>query len=368
MWKIFEFPMHHETQSVYRLPVHLPDQHRVSYHENDPIQDVMNRTHTKLTKFFEYCAANPEETKEITYDRFPEEYAWADNKWKKRRNSCKTIGRIYHVHPSETEKFCLRSLLINKASPKSFEDIRTVNNVIYSSFKAAAIAFGLFDDDSEWQKCMEEAATFRMPKALRRLFASILAFSEPADIRALWEKFYLELSEDFRLRIDCELTVLNLVCSDIEETLLLLNKTWNQYEGLPHFTRVQEETNRLIREEVNYNVSILEQHASQVLNLNQEQKYAFEKVMESIECSRGQAFFIDGPGGSGKTYLYNTILGTVRNNGKIALAVASSGIAAMLLDGGRTAHSRFKINLDTSDCFCNVSRGSLLGKQFYLTI
>ena len=54
-------------------------------------------------------------------------------------------------------------------------------------------------------------------------------------------------------------------------------------------------------------------------------------------------FFIDGPGGIGKTFLYNLLLGRVRCEGHIALAMASSGIATLLLNGGRTAHSRFKI-------------------------
>ena len=42
----------------------------------------------------------------------------------------------------------------------------------------------------------------------------------------------------------------------------------------------------------------------------------------------------------------NLILASVRSQGEIALAVASSGIAATLLVGGRTAHSTFKLPLD----------------------
>lgn len=64
-------------------------------------------------------------------------------------------------------------------------------------------------------------------------------------------------------------------------------------------------------------------------------------------------FFVDGPGGTGKTFVYSIMLAHVRSQGQIALAVASSGIAALLLKGGRTAHSRFKIPLDldrTSTC------------------
>lgn len=74
-------------------------------------------------------------------------------------------------------------------------------------------------------------------------------------------------------------------------------------------------------------------------------------------------FFLDGPGGTGKTFVYNTILAKIRSIGNIALAVASSGIAAELLEGGRTAHSRFKIPipiLETSTC--NISIQSSLAE------
>jgi len=56
-----------------------------------------------------------------------------------------------------------------------------------------------------------------------------------------------------------------------------------------------------------------------------------------------KTFFVDGLGGAGKTFLYGCILSNVRSIGDIALSMASSGIAALLLEGGCTAHSRFKI-------------------------
>ena len=46
--------------------------------------------------------------------------------------------------------------------------------------------------------------------------------------------------------------------------------------------------------------------------------------------------FFDAPGGTGKTFLINLILAKLRSEGNIALATASSGIAATLLTGGRT--------------------------------
>ena len=57
--------------------------------------------------------------------------------------------------------------------------------------------------------------------------------------------------------------------------------------------------------------------------------------------------FLDAPGSTGKTYLINLILSKIRSQGKIVLATASSGIAAILLQSGRTLHVTFKIPLDT---------------------
>jgi hypothetical protein len=56
-----------------------------------------------------------------------------------------------------------------------------------------------------------------------------------------------------------------------------------------------------------------------------------------------KTFFVDGLGGAGKTFLYGCLLSRVRSTGDIALSMASSGIAAVLLEGGCTTHSRFKI-------------------------
>ncbi|XP_022899120.1 uncharacterized protein LOC111412425 isoform X2 [Olea europaea var. sylvestris] len=77
-------------------------------------------------------------------------------------------------------------------------------------------------------------------------------------------------------------------------------------------------------------------------------------------------------GGTRKTFLYKALLISVRSQNFIALATASSGVAASLLPGGRTAHSRFKIPLETIDeVNCSVSKQSALGmllKMFRLII
>jgi len=51
-----------------------------------------------------------------------------------------------------------------------------------------------------------------------------------------------------------------------------------------------------------------------------------------------------------------------------ALCVASSAIAALLLDGGRTAHSRFKIPIPVFETsFCNIARNTQLKELIKLT-
>jgi len=65
--------------------------------------------------------------------------------------------------------------------------------------------------------------------------------------------------------------------------------------------------------------------------MNEDQKQVFNDVIEAIKQEHSKVFFIDGPGGTGKTFVYNTLLAHVRSNGDIALAVASSGIAAFVI-------------------------------------
>ncbi|GMF32049.1 unnamed protein product [Phytophthora fragariaefolia] len=47
---------------------------------------------------------------------------------------------------------------------------------------------------------MREAAEFRMPHQLRQLFTTILVYSQVADVRQLWERFYDDLSQYFAHR------------------------------------------------------------------------------------------------------------------------------------------------------------------------
>ncbi|KAF9789350.1 DNA helicase Pif1 like protein, partial [Thelephora terrestris] len=80
-----------------------------------------------------------------------------------------------------------------------------------------------------------------------------------------------------------------------------------------------------------------------IAQFNPEQLDAYQQIILSVEMQSGQTFFLNGPSGTGKTFVYNTVCNTVRSRGWIVLCVASSEIASLLLRGRRTAHSMFKI-------------------------
>lgn len=73
---------------------------------------------------------------------------------------------------------------------------------------------------------------------------------------------------------------------------------------------------------------------------------AFKTIMNVIVQKHSGVFFVDGPGGTCKIFLYRTLMASLRSRGEIVLATASSDIAATLLLDGRTPYSRFKILID----------------------
>ncbi|XP_078429361.1 uncharacterized protein LOC144701417 [Wolffia australiana] len=78
----------------------------------------------------------------------------------------------------------------------------------------------------------------------------------------------------------------------------------------------------------------------------------------------GNVFFVDGPGGSGKTFLYSAILAKIKASRLLALSTATSGIAALLLESGQTLHSTFKIPIPvTHVSTCGFSPDSMIGLQ-----
>ncbi|XP_076902402.1 ATP-dependent DNA helicase RRM3-like [Bidens hawaiensis] len=116
----------------------------------------------------------------------------------------------------------------------------------------------------------------------------------------------------------------------------------------------------LLSEELAYDKVMLAQEFEQLFSsFTDEQHSVFEEIIEAVDKNNGGVFFVYGYGDTGKTYLWKTLCASIRSQGKIVLSVASSGIASLLLSGGRTAHSRFHIPINlVDDSFCYINPDS----------
>jgi hypothetical protein len=96
-----------------------------------------------------------------------------------------------------------------------------------------------------------------------------------------------------------------------------------------------------------------------VHNLNPEHLSSFLEIIDHVIKRKGRVFFVDGPESTGKTFLYMFLIADVHSEGLIAVAIATSGIAASIMPGDHTAHSVFKIPNKTSDgSICKFSKQS----------
>ncbi|KAG3112923.1 hypothetical protein PI125_g7775 [Phytophthora idaei] len=275
---------------------------------------------------------------------------------------------MIHVPPRDMQRFYMRVLLCHRKGPTSFENLRTVDGVTHDSYREAALHAGYLEDDSECVACMTEASQFRMPYQLRQLFATIIVCSQVVEVGALWERFFDDLSLDFGYKYRSlegsakEEMVKFHTLKNLNDLLLANGSAVAHFEDLPqlfelpHLVLGSLLQNNLIRCEMEgHNHDVLQETVDQEHLLNDEQRSVYSTIIKAVDnpTPSNTLFFIDGTGGTGKSTLLKHILAKVRLSEKIALAVASSDIASLLLMGGCTAHSTFKIPLklnDTSTC------------------
>ena len=100
------------------------------------------------------------------------------------------------MQPSDPQRFAL-CLLLHRRGVPSFEDLRTADGLLCDTFRDATRAMGLLEDDSEHQRCLQEAAIMNMPSQLRQLFATLMVFQPPSYIRALYEEFKEAMCDDY---------------------------------------------------------------------------------------------------------------------------------------------------------------------------
>ncbi|XP_074352072.1 uncharacterized protein LOC141691232 [Apium graveolens] len=258
----------------------------------------------------------------------------------------------------------------------SYEDIRIVNNVIYNTYKEACFHHGLLECDDEWNNAITDDFVHQTGAQVCELFVTLLLFCDISDVRGLWEKYWKTFSDDIEHKQRKNYLRHNFVISDEQlECLTLFNvelqlrkrgKSVADFSTLPKLDKdlQQQSMNTLLYEECMYDRHVLAVEGKKCLTmLNERQRDVFQTVVDNVRNKRGGLYFVYGYGGTGKTFLWKTIIDNLRLEGKIVLAVALSGIASLLIQGGRTAHSRFKIPIDINEnSKCDIKQNSILAK------
>ncbi|XP_076948000.1 uncharacterized protein LOC143620122 [Bidens hawaiensis] len=277
------------------------------------------------------CNQIYDESKELNYIKFPSKFVWKkEGKCWERRKLGFSIGRIHSVSPALGEAYFLRILLNKVKGPTSFKDIRTVNGVVFPTFRDACYECGLLDDDMEYTEAIKEASNSGSGGSKK--FQRALKSTD------------LSLTEE---------QIKNLTLYEIEKLLLRNASTLRNLETMPFPDEhsVSTSNNLLINEELNYEPQDLQnEYDNLFVSLTEEQRCIFLEITKAVEINKGGVFFVYGYGGTGKTFLWKTLSASIRSKDQIVLNVASSGIASLLLTGGRTAHSRFQISNEDSTC------------------
>ncbi|XP_019170931.1 PREDICTED: uncharacterized protein LOC109166402 [Ipomoea nil] len=321
-WRLFSFDVQFRTPSVERLSFHLPNCQSVIFEDDDSIERVLSRPTVAQSMFTAWCLLN--------------------------------IVR----------------------GPTSFEDIKTFNGVSHLTFKDACYARGLLDDDKEYIDAINEASHWSSGHSMRKLFVILLTSSSIVRPESVWGATWQHLSEDaefYHRRIagnqDLSLTEdskKNYALMEIEKLLQVYNKSLKDFPPmpLPNLADISLLSNRLLLEELSYDREALSKESEMLTSkFTDEQRVVYDTIMGDVQNNNGGLFFVYGYGGTGKTFLWRALSASLRSRGDIVINVASSGIASLLLPGGRTAHSRFSIPISVNeDSTCNIKHGSHLAE------
>jgi PIF1-like helicase len=309
--------------------------------------------------------------RQYTYQEFPQDFVWhkREKVWANQQKG-HAIGRIYFISPAAGEQFYLQTLLTTVKGPLGFEDLCMFNGICYPTFYATCLARGLLQDNDEWHDCLLEASTMRSGDGLCHLFTVILKHCNPSWPNVLWDEFRDSLCDDLPCRFERSALPMPPMELLFDYGLFLLNqilcKHSTSLSSFPSMPLPQRNWDRLdnnpfISEQMDYNIEHENCYANQyVLSLNVKQLASFNAILDSTSRQDGKLFFVDGPGRTGKMFVYNTLCHRIHANGWIVLCVASSGIATLLLPGGQTAHSTFSIPTQNlaDDSSCNIEKDS----------
>ena len=383
LWRIFDFPTNALSHVVHRLSIHLPNEQTVVFtEENAESIAQAPPKHSTLTAYFALCEGDgyDQEVRDLAritkYHDIPQFFTWkttGDCFWAPRANKAPSkpvmywnshkpvIGRMYDVSPKNLELYALRRLLIHRVGAESFKDLLFIwdntfdedgqrNGYHCDSFHMAAKVLGLIVNEREWHLCLEEANQFSMPWQMRRLFATILMNCDVTDPQLLWDEtcdWLISTPHHSSERLSSSGNGVSATRNDLLFTAYTRIEKYIQKNN-PHMSMAEtfhirppvpdEQEPQLGQDDLPPNLVTLAEEADQLADmLNPEQRTVYDAIVHSILNQEGKSFFIDGPGGSGKSFLYKCIMLRLSSLSRTFSACASTGIAATVI-GACTAY------------------------------
>ncbi|XP_008181178.1 uncharacterized protein LOC103308839 [Acyrthosiphon pisum] len=322
---------------------YLENGQRVYFTEANAAQRAERPPATTLTNFFSTCESDPF-ARTLLYSEIPHYY------------TCNAASKNFQCRKKGDAVAGFSDVY---SGPTSFNSLRTVDGVLCATFWKACQCLNLLENNSHWDLTLADTTVSAQENQIRTLFAVIIATCHPSNPNALWEKYKDEMIDDILHRVQALVLIdymCVLMCGSLLSTL-----------GMPAPNRSTHAAFNLeLPREKNYDRDEqAERVRKNVPLLNAEQKNVYDSLMKVVDDGTGGIYFFDAPGGTGKTFVISLILAKIRSISQIALAVASSCIAATLLEGGRTAHSALKLpmNLLTVDKpTCTTTKNSVTAK------
>ncbi|GFV00104.1 uncharacterized protein LOC104236095 [Trichonephila clavipes] len=170
VWRILSFTIHERHPTVIHLAVHLENGQCVCFTADNVRARALVPPATTLTAFYSLCQDDLfAET--LLYSEVPKFYTWnaSTKKFQRRKQgkaveghtslySSDALGRLYTVHPNNTECFYLRLLLIIIRGPISFQDLGTVNGQLCATYRQACQELNLLENDAHWDTALADAS------------------------------------------------------------------------------------------------------------------------------------------------------------------------------------------------------------------
>ncbi len=353
-FRILGLKLHQEWPAVERLDMHLPCQNMVVFNPMD--DDVEQQLPSSTSKLLQWFALNHRDAaaRQWRYVDIPEHFTWnvADRMWQPRVKAWMKVGRLPSVSGVNMELHALRMILHIARGAQSFVDLLTFRGHTFPTFRDAARAAGLLEDDGEAISIFFEMTRVGVSvSTLRTQFCSVLMHCAPVNPVELFNMFARDLMHEDVSEESCLETLQAL--DNIMRTTYgrsLRDEAFNfDFDSavddgvlLPPIAGVVA------------NIPLMEQLASM---LSLEQQAAVTEVLQSVHHQVGfNVFGVFCSAGTGKTLFANYLACKLRSEGRVVVCVAASALAASLLEGGHTAHHSLHIPIPANDSsYCSFT-------------